>query len=192
MNSRVLVLGAAGRLGHKAAEAFRDAGWTVTSLVRPGRGGPRAGAAPRSSRSTPSTMPRSAQAARGADIILHALNPSYTTGRGSRCRSPIPPSPPPRAPGATLMFPGNLYNYGSPMPQVIDETTPMRPSSRKGQSAGGDGRPHGRGHRARHARDHSARRRFLRRRARIVARSRAAQGHRPRPPDLSRADRPGA
>ena len=37
MNSRVLVLGAGGRLGHKAAEAFRDAGWTVTSLVRPGR-----------------------------------------------------------------------------------------------------------------------------------------------------------
>ena len=36
MTSRVLVLGAGGRLGHKAAEAFRDAGWTVTSLVRPG------------------------------------------------------------------------------------------------------------------------------------------------------------
>ena len=31
------------------------------------------------------------------------------------------------------MFPGNLYNYGSPMPPVIDETTPMRPSSRKGR-----------------------------------------------------------
>jgi nucleoside-diphosphate-sugar epimerase len=35
--------------------------------------------------------------------------------------------------GATLLFPGNLYNYGSPMPATIDETTPMRPSSRKGQ-----------------------------------------------------------
>ena len=36
MTGRVLVLGAAGRLGSKAAEAFRAAGWSVTGLVRPG------------------------------------------------------------------------------------------------------------------------------------------------------------
>ena len=36
MSARIVVLGAAGRLGHKAAEAFRDAGWSVASLVRPG------------------------------------------------------------------------------------------------------------------------------------------------------------
>src|SRR5438445_86023 len=30
-------------------------------------------------------------------------------------------------------FPGYLYNYGSPLPPVIDETAPMHPSSRKGQ-----------------------------------------------------------
>ena len=39
MTTRILVLGAAGRLGFAAAEAFRDAGWQVTGLVRPGRGG---------------------------------------------------------------------------------------------------------------------------------------------------------
>ena len=43
MTGRILVLGAAGRLGFTAAEAFRDAGWTVKGLVRPGR----AGAVPR-------------------------------------------------------------------------------------------------------------------------------------------------
>ena len=37
------------------------------------------------------------------------------------------------AAGATLLFPGNLYNYGSPLPAVIDEATPMHPTSRKGQ-----------------------------------------------------------
>src|SRR5882672_5007499 len=36
------------------------------------------------------------------------------------------------AAGATLMFPGNLYNYGAGMPSVINETTPMRPTTRKG------------------------------------------------------------
>ena len=37
------------------------------------------------------------------------------------------------AAGATLLFPGNLYNYGSPLPAVIYEATPMHPTSRKGQ-----------------------------------------------------------
>src|SRR5437879_5971354 len=37
MSARVLILGAGGRLGYAAARAFRDAGWTVISLVRPGR-----------------------------------------------------------------------------------------------------------------------------------------------------------
>jgi NAD(P)-dependent dehydrogenase (short-subunit alcohol dehydrogenase family) len=36
VSERVLVLGAAGRLGYVAAEAFRDTGWTVISLARPG------------------------------------------------------------------------------------------------------------------------------------------------------------
>jgi nucleoside-diphosphate-sugar epimerase len=31
------------------------------------------------------------------------------------------------------MFPGNLFNYGRRMPVVLDETTPMRPTARKGQ-----------------------------------------------------------
>ena len=132
MNSRVLVLGAGGRLGHKAAEAFRDAGWTVTSLVRPGR----------AARVPAGTQPIEVDAldhaavstaARGADVILHALNPFYTDW--SRLALPLAYSAitAAEATGATLMFPGNLYNYGSPMPPVIDETTPMRPSSRKGQ-----------------------------------------------------------
>ena len=37
MSGQILVMGAAGRLGFVAAEAFRDAGWTVKGLVRPGR-----------------------------------------------------------------------------------------------------------------------------------------------------------
>ena len=36
MSGRILVMGAAGRFGYAAAEAFRNAGWEVTSLVRPG------------------------------------------------------------------------------------------------------------------------------------------------------------
>jgi nucleoside-diphosphate-sugar epimerase len=132
MSARVLVLGAAGRLGHKAAQAFRDAGWTVASLVRPGSAA-RAPAGTEIVELHALDHAAVCTAARGADVILHALNPLYTDW--SRQALPLAYSAISAAEttGATLLFPGNLYNYGSPLPPVIDENTPMRPSSHKGQ-----------------------------------------------------------
>jgi nucleoside-diphosphate-sugar epimerase len=132
VTGRILVLGAAGRLGFAAAEAFRDAGWTVASLVRPGA----------TARAAAGTQPIEVHAldhaavtaaARDADVVLHALNPRYT--EWSRFTLPLAYSALAAAEtvGATLILPGNLYNYGSPLPAVIGEATPMRPSSRKGQ-----------------------------------------------------------
>jgi nucleoside-diphosphate-sugar epimerase len=132
MSSRILVLGAAGRLGYKAAEAFRDDGWQVASLVRPG-------AAKHAPRQTEVLEVDAldhtavAAAAQGADVVLHALNPPYT--QWSRLASPLAYSAITAAEraGATLLLPGNLYNHGSPLPPLIDESTPMRPTSRKGR-----------------------------------------------------------
>src|SRR5205809_1757320 len=132
MSARVLVLGAAGRLGHAAARAFRDAGWSVASLVRPDS----AARAPADTEVVEvHALDHAAvgAAARAADVVLHALNPSYTDW--PRLALPLAYSAITAAEttGATLLFAGNLYNYGSPLPPVIDENTPMRPSSRKGQ-----------------------------------------------------------
>src|SRR6266702_5357351 len=132
MSSRILILGAAGRFGYAAAEAFRDAGWAVASLARPGSAA-RAPAGTEIVEVDALDHSAVAQAARGAEMILHALNPPYT--KWSRRALPLAYSviDAAEAAGATLLFPGNLYNYGSPLPAVIDENTPMRPSSRKGQ-----------------------------------------------------------
>jgi nucleoside-diphosphate-sugar epimerase len=132
MTGRALVLGAAGRLGFRAAEAFRAAGWSVTGLVRPGA----AARAPKRIRIVEVhalDYDAVAEAARGADVILHALNPAYPDW--ARLALPLAYSAINAAEtaGATLLFPGNLYNYGSPIPPTIDETTPMQPTSRKGQ-----------------------------------------------------------
>ena len=35
--------------------------------------------------------------------------------------------------GATLLFPGSVWNYGRGMPPVLDENTPMQPTTRKGR-----------------------------------------------------------
>ena len=132
MSSRILVLGAAGRFGRLAAEAFRDAGWTVASLVRPG-------AAAHAAKGTEVRELNAldhaavAEAARGADVVLHALNPPLTDWPRQALPLAYSAITAAEMAGATLIFPGSLYSYGSPLPPVIEEATPMRPTSRKGQ-----------------------------------------------------------
>ena len=132
MSSRILVLGAAGRLGYVAAESFRDAGWNVVSQVRPGTAKQ---APPRTRVVEIDALDHAAigEAAHGADVVLHALNPTYPLW----CTQALPLAfsalTAAEQSGATLIFPGNLYNFGSPMPPAIDETTPMRPTSHKGR-----------------------------------------------------------
>jgi nucleoside-diphosphate-sugar epimerase len=132
MSSRILVLGANGRFGHTAAAAFRKAGWEVASLVRPGSSdGVAAGTEPVEVDALDHAAVSAA--AHGCDVVLHALNPPYT--QWSRLALPLAYSAitAAEAAGATLIFPGNLYNYGKGLPSVVDETTPMHPSSRKGR-----------------------------------------------------------
>jgi nucleoside-diphosphate-sugar epimerase len=130
VSGRILVLGAAGRLGYAAATAFRNAGWRVTSLVRPGAG-------PRAPQGTivVETIDRgvAVEAARGMDVVLHALNPPYTEWQQRALPLAYSAIEAAETAGATLMFPGNLYNYGRRMPAVLDETTPMVPTARKGR-----------------------------------------------------------
>jgi nucleoside-diphosphate-sugar epimerase len=131
MKGRIVVLGGAGRLGRAAAEAFRSAGWQVASLVR---GSSVAGAAPGTeiievdARDVESVI----AATSGADVVLHALNLPYTDW--GRLALPLADTAiaAARESRATLVFPGNLYNYGAGMPGRIDETVLMRPTTRKG------------------------------------------------------------
>ncbi|MCX9154978.1 NmrA family NAD(P)-binding protein [Niveibacterium sp. 24ML] len=123
MKSTVLVLGANGRIGGALVGAFSAAGWAVRAQVR---------------RPPPEPMPAGvsivtcdaldaaaiAQAAQGADVIVHALNPDYT-----KWDALVPPLTASvlaaaRASGALLMLPGNVYNFGSELPPVLSESTP--------------------------------------------------------------------
>jgi nucleoside-diphosphate-sugar epimerase len=131
MSGRILVLGAAGKLGLAAAEGFRDAGWVVVSLVRPGTGA-------RAARGTQVVEAHAldrtivTEAARDADVVLDALNPPVTGWDVLALPLAYAAIDAAEKSGATLLFPGNLYNYGKGLPAVIDETTPMQPTARKG------------------------------------------------------------
>ncbi len=120
----VLVLGANGRLGRAATLAFAAAGWRVCAQVR------RAPRAP---------LPASVQtlvcdaldaatlrpAARGAAVIVHALSPDYA--HWDRLLPPLTKAVTALAAdsGATLMLPGNVYNFGNALPPRLTEHTPF-------------------------------------------------------------------
>lgn len=130
MSGSILILGAAGRLGFAAAGAFRDAGWQVKGLVRPRR----SGFVPRGVEPVEVvTRDDAIAAARGCDVVLNALNPAITEwGKNalSLAHSAIACA---EENGATLIFPGSVWNFGETMPAVLDEDTPMRPTTRKGR-----------------------------------------------------------
>jgi nucleoside-diphosphate-sugar epimerase len=127
---KILVLGAAGRLGYAAAEGFRKSGWKVTSLVRPGAGH----RAPKGT-DVVETIDRTVavRAAEGTDIVLHALNSKYSDWHRFALPHAYSAIEAAETSGATLMFPGNVYNFGAGMPEMLDESTPMAPTTRKGR-----------------------------------------------------------
>jgi nucleoside-diphosphate-sugar epimerase len=129
MSETILVMGAGGRLGYTAAVAFRHAGWHVKSLVRPGR----AAFAPRGTQVVEVvTRDAAVEAAQGCAIVLNALNPIITEWNKNALSLAYSAIAAAEGSGATLMFPGSVWNFGAGMPPVLDETTPMRPTTRKG------------------------------------------------------------
>jgi nucleoside-diphosphate-sugar epimerase len=130
MSGRILVLGAAGRLGYAASEAFLEAGWEVRGLVRPGRrGAVLHGVEPIEA----VTRDEAIAAGRGCDVVLNALNPIITEWQKNAMSLAYGAIATAEANGATLMFPGSVWNFGRRMPAMIDENTPMDATSYKGR-----------------------------------------------------------
>lgn len=133
----VLILGARGRFGLAAARAFADAGWRVLGQVRPGAQVP-VEAAHLRIEWLPVALSDTralAQAARGAQVVVHALNPAYTNQAWAETVLPMTEAALAlcRALDATLMVPGNIYNFGKDMPALLREDTPQQAHTVKGR-----------------------------------------------------------
>jgi len=138
MQSTVLILGARGRFGLAAARAFADAGWQVKGLIRPGARAREGFAAHDRITWLTADLHDTAgvvRAAQGATLVVHALNPVYThkAWRAQALSMTDAALGITRALGATLMFMGNVYNFGADMPAVLTEDTPQRAATVKGQ-----------------------------------------------------------
>jgi len=127
----VLVLGANGRLGAAAVQAFAAAGWRVLAQAR----------------RTPAALPSGAThmaldvadtaalaaAAAGARVVVHGLNPLYTRWAAEALPLMRHGLALAQRLDASFMLPGNVYNFGASMPTRLDEHTPQRPTTRKGR-----------------------------------------------------------
>jgi nucleoside-diphosphate-sugar epimerase len=127
----VLILGANGRLGSAAVNAFAAAGWQVLAQAR----------------RAPALLPAGAHhiaidladvdglanAAASATAVVYAVNPPYT--KWARDMLPLARHAMDIAQriGAVFMLPGNVYNFGAKMPPLLCENTAQQPTTHKGR-----------------------------------------------------------
>ena len=132
MARTALVLGATGGIGGAVASRLLRSGWSVRALVR---------------EASISRLPAGvtaligdaldaeavAEAAQGAELIVHAVNPPGYRDWAKLVLPMIDNSiAAARASNARLLLPGTVYNYGPDVFPLIDETAPQRPRTRKG------------------------------------------------------------
>lgn len=131
-NREVLVLGANGRFGRAAVEAFARAGWRVLAQARR----PLTGELP------PGVVPLIAPlesvgtlgaAAKSVKTVVYAINPIYTEWQDQALGMLNQALDGADQIGADFLFPGNVYNYGEQMPERLTEDTPEVPTTEKGR-----------------------------------------------------------
>ncbi|MEM9435882.1 MAG: epimerase [Pseudomonadota bacterium] len=104
MEKIVLILGGSGRFGRHATRAFESAGWTVRQFNR--------------------TTENLWDAAWGARIIVNAWNMRPGRWQAEALEAHQQVIEVAKASGATVIIPGNVYNFGSKMPPLLQASTP--------------------------------------------------------------------
>ncbi len=127
--STVLILGAAGRLGSAAVQAFAAAGWRVLAQQRKTTALP--AGAERLSIALNDTAALAARAA-GAQVVVYGVNPPYDHWDAELLPLARQGMDIAEALGATLLLPGNIYNYGPDMPPLLRVDTPQPGGTTKG------------------------------------------------------------
>lgn len=127
----IAILGAAGRIGDATSRAFVKAGWHVKGVGRNRR----------TTEMAPGVEPVKADAferdqliaaTAGADVILSAVNPAdYAGWEGTVLPMAENAVAAAKAAGATLMLPGNVYNFGHGIGLATGEDAEEAPTTGK-------------------------------------------------------------
>lgn len=113
MTQTVLILGGSGKIGKHSTSAFESAGWTVRQFDR--------------------KTGDMVKAAQGVDVIVNGLNPAkYHDWARTIPAITAQVIAAAKASGATVIIPGNVYNFGN-CGGEFNEATPQEPHTRKGR-----------------------------------------------------------
>ncbi|MCK4712095.1 MAG: sugar nucleotide-binding protein [Marinosulfonomonas sp.] len=104
MSKTVLILGGSGRFGRHATTAFENRGWNVRQFDR--------------------TQENLRDATQGVDVIVNAWNPAYPDWAKQVPKLTAQVIEVAKATGATVIVPGNVYNFGVEAPAIYDANTP--------------------------------------------------------------------
>jgi nucleoside-diphosphate-sugar epimerase len=132
VNQKILILGASGRLGAAAAAAFQRAGWEVIAHVRTPSAHSDANCIHYISNALAETD-AIARAAAGACLVLYAINPPYPRWKAEALPLLDHAIAIAEKLNATLLFPGNVYNFGATMPAQLTESTTQSAGTIKGK-----------------------------------------------------------
>jgi nucleoside-diphosphate-sugar epimerase len=124
-----VVIGARGGFGAATAYALAKRGWTVAGMAR------KAQALPPYDRMIEGDAMKAADvlaAAQGARLLIHAVNPPYPdwpVKAEAMLANTIEAA---KATGATILLPGNIYNFGPDAGENLRPESPQNPQTRKG------------------------------------------------------------
>jgi nucleoside-diphosphate-sugar epimerase len=125
-----IVIGANGAFGKSVAQALVAKGWHITGLMRSAK---------------PSTLyhqiiesdaknaAQVAAACVGQNLIIYGVNPPYPEWEKDALPMLQNTIAAAKASGATILFPGNIYNYGPEVGPHLTENSPQNPLTKKGK-----------------------------------------------------------
>lgn len=113
MSGKVLILGASGRFGRHAAEAFWNAGWQVRTFKR--------------------AQDDLNEAVKDVDVIVNGWNPPYTAWKREVPALTAQLISAARNSKATVIIPGNVYGYGKGARPILRSDTPHAASNPLGR-----------------------------------------------------------
>jgi nucleoside-diphosphate-sugar epimerase len=136
-NQTALVIGVTGSIGREVAAVLMGRGWQVRALHRNPAQAVVTSALPQSIqwvKGDAMQMNDVIAAAHGTTLIVHAANPpNYRNWRGLALPMLDNTIAAAKAGNARILLPATIYNFGKDAPQLLMESSPQNPRSRKGQ-----------------------------------------------------------
>jgi nucleoside-diphosphate-sugar epimerase len=131
--STVLILGSRGRLGAALVRAFHARGWQVLQQARDRSTEDGDNVVDADARNAEAVLTALRNRHAGAvDVVINACNPVYTRWATEALPLNTASIAIARALNATLIFPGNVYNFGADMGESLTRDTAQRAKTRKG------------------------------------------------------------